>query len=140
MKRRIFLGALFAPLAAHAHSTRVGQIAIGHAWALPSQLSDGQVFLPLVNNGDLPDSLVAARSEIAATIELRRNNRYDDPAETEFELLPGKPLPMRPTARHLRLIGLKHSLKKSEVFSLILDFKAAGEVEAQVHVESSPVD
>jgi copper(I)-binding protein len=140
MKRRIFLLAMFAPTAALAHSFRLGNIAIGHAWALPSQQNDGQVFFPLANQGNAHDELVAARSGICATIELRQNNHYDDPALTSIAVEPKMPVPMRPTARHLRLIGLKQSLKKGDRFPMILDFLNAGEIEIEVIVEDKPGD
>ena len=139
MSRRIFLAAcLLAPRAALAHSFTHGNIAIGHAWALPSSQNDGQVFFPLVNNGKERDELVAARSDVCGLIELRQNNHYDDPPLAAIALEPGKPVPMRPTARHLRLVGLKQPLKPGESFSLILDFLNAGEAEIEVMVEATP--
>jgi periplasmic copper chaperone A len=140
MKRRSFLLVLFAPAAAQAHSFRHGDIAIGHAWALPSQHSDGQVFFPLANQGGKHDELVAARSEICSTIELRQNNRYDDPPLAAIALDPKKPVPMRPTARHLRLVGLKKPLRAGDRFNLILDFLNAGETQIEVFVEEKPGD
>ncbi len=139
MNRRIFLVAcLLAPRAASAHSFTRGNIAIGHAWALPSNLNDGQVFFPLVNNGTEHDELVAARSDVCGLIELRQNNRYDDPPLPAILLEPGKPVPMRPTARHLRLVGLTRPLKIGENFAVILDFLNAGEAEIEVMVEEKP--
>jgi copper(I)-binding protein len=138
MLRRTFLLAVFAPTFAQAHSFRHGDIAIGHAWALPSQQNDGQVFFPLANQGTGHDELVAARSEICSTIELRLNNRYDDPPLTAIALDPNKPVPMRPTARHLRLLGLRQPLKKGDRFNLILDFLNAGETTIEVIVEEKP--
>jgi periplasmic copper chaperone A len=140
MKRRTFLLAVLLPATAQAHSFKLGNIAIGHAWALPSQQNDGQVFFPLANQGRERDELVAARSEICSVIELRQNNRYDDPALASIALEPKIPVPMRPTARHLRLIGLKHPLKKGDRFHLVLDFLNAGEVEIEVIVEDKPGD
>jgi copper(I)-binding protein len=96
MNRRKFLPLMLMPTAAWAHSYKLGEIAIGHGWALPSQQNDGQVFMPLVNNGDTEDALIAARSEICAVIELRTNNRYDEPAAEKFTLPPSRPVPMRP--------------------------------------------
>ncbi len=140
-RRTLLLGLLALPATARAHSYKTGDIAIGHAWALPSAVSgDGQLFFPLVNNGKSPDQLVAARSGICATIELRRNNRYDDPPLTAMELLPGQPLAMRPTARHLRLAGLTRPLILDDRFTVILDFLNAGEIEIEVHVEDTPGD
>ncbi len=138
MKRRTFLLAIIAPTVAQAHSFKLGDIAVGHAWALPSQQNDGQVFFPLANLGTAPDELVGARADICSVIELRQNNRYDDPALISIALDPKKPVPMRPTARHLRLIGLKQPLKKDDRFPIILDFLNAGEIEIEVMVEDKP--
>jgi hypothetical protein len=140
MNRRLFLALPLLTSSARAHSYKHGSIAIGHAWALPSSYTDGQLFLPLVNNGKERDALVAARSPICSLIELRSNARYDDPPLAEIELLPGKPIPMRPSARHLRLIGLNHPLKLGDRFSVILDFLNGGEVEIEAIVEEAPGD
>lgn len=128
------------PETASAHSFKHGAIAIGHAWALPTPLSEGQIFMPMINNGKTSDALLSARSGICSIIELRRNNRYDDLPYPRFELEPGKPFPMRPTARHLRLIGLHQPLEVGNSFSIILDFEFAGEIEILVLVEEKPGD
>ncbi len=140
MKRRLFLSLVLWPVPALAHSLKHGQIAIGHAWALPSAIPDGQVFMPLLNEGNAADALVAARTVAAAFVELRRNARYDDPAETQFDLDPGKPLAMRPQARHLRLVGLTKPLQAGDRFTIVLDFLKAGEIELECHVENVPGD
>lgn len=137
MLRRCFLIGLVLPSVAQAHSTAFGTIAIGHSWALPSQQTDGQLFFPLVNNGKASDALIAARSPVCRLIELRLNNRYDDPPLTSIVLEPGKPVPMRPTARHLRLVGLQRPLQEGESFTAVLDFLKAGEVEIEVVVAAS---
>src|SRR5436190_6773928 len=140
MKRRAFLtvAGLLLPLPAYAHSFRLGDIAIGHAWALPARQTDGQAFFPLVNNGKTRDELLAARSGICIQIELRQNNRYDDPPLKSIILDPGLPVPMRPTARHLRLVGLTKPLAIDDRFTMILDFLNAGEIEIEAIVESQP--
>jgi periplasmic copper chaperone A len=141
MQRRVFLALPFAATAAHAHSYAAGKVKIGHAWALPQVVAqDGQCFMPLYNEGKDADALVAARSDIVSFIELRMNARYDHPAEPQFELLPGRPLAMRPQAVHLRLAGLSRDLKLGDRFRVVLDFLNAGEVEVEVHVENSPGD
>ncbi len=142
MIRRAVLAYLLAavsdPNSLLAHSYKNGNIAIGHAWALPSSQTDAQVFFPLLNSGKTADRLLAARSDIAGLAELRRNNRYDDPPETAFDLKSGKPFPMRPTSFHIRLVGLNKPLVLGGVFSLILDFEVAGEMEISVQVEEKP--
>ena len=140
MKRRIFLLTLFAPTIAQAHSSLHGDIAIGHAWALPRQLADGQVFFPMVIKGNASDELVAARSDVCTFIQLRENNHYDDPPLSSIKLEPGKPVPMRPTAIHLRLIGMRQPLKVGDHFKMVLDFLNSGETEIEVFVEEKPGD
>lgn len=138
LDRRSFLAlvisAAFAP-AALAHSYKVGDIAIGHVWGLPSELTETQVFVPMSNRGHEGDELIAARSFVCSMIELRQNNRYDDPALNSIELLPGKPVAMRKAARHLRLIGLSKPLKAGDRFEMTLDFLKAGETVVEVIVE-----
>lgn len=138
MLRRTFLLAFFAPTFAEAHFFRHGDIAIGHAWALPRQLADGQVFFPMAIKGNESDELVAARSDVCTFIQLRENNHYDDPPLSSIKLEPGKPVPMRPTATHLRLVGMKQPLKVGDRFKIILDFLNAGEFEIEVFVEEKP--
>jgi len=140
MDRRTLLAALLLPVPAQAHSLSIGAIAIGHAWALPANHVDGQALMPIVNRGDKPEELVAARSEICGLIEFRRNARYDDPPLDRFTLDPGVPLPMRPGARHLRLANLARPLEAGADFIIILDFLNAGEVEVEVMIEASPND
>ena len=138
LARRSFLtlvmSAAVAP-AALAHSYKVGPIAIGHVWGLPSELTETQVFVPMSNRGQEADELIAARSPICSMIELRQNNRYDDPALKSIELQPGKPVAMRKAARHLRLIGLSKPLKAGDRFEMMLDFLKAGETVVEVIVE-----
>ncbi len=47
---------------------------------------------------------------------------------------------MRPTATHLRLVGVKQPLKLGDRFKIILDFLNSGEVEIEVFVEEKPGD
>jgi periplasmic copper chaperone A len=136
--RRAFVASSFAfPVAASAsaHSYMAGAIAIGHVWGLPSETNETQVFAPFSNRGSTADELVAARSSICSAIELRQNNRYDDPPLKAIELAPGKPVAMRKVGRHLRLIGLTKPLKAGDRFDMILDFLNAGEVAVEVIVE-----
>jgi periplasmic copper chaperone A len=139
-RRAVLLSTLAIPVAvnAHAHSYTVGAIAIGHVWGLPSETNETQVFAPFSNRGDAADELVAARSSICSAVELRQNNRYDDPPLKSIELAPGKPVAMRKGARHLRLIGLTKSLKPGDRFDMVLDFLHAGEVVVEVIVEDGP--
>lgn len=136
-RRALLLATLALPFAAKAaaHSYKAGDIAIGHVWGLPSESNETQVFVPFSNRGQKADALVAARSNICSIIELRQNNRYDDPELKSIELPPEKPVAMRRGARHLRLIGLTRSMKIGDRFEMILDFLNAGETAVEVIVE-----
>jgi periplasmic copper chaperone A len=134
------VAASMIPRRAVSHSFKHGNISIGHAWALPSSMGEGQVFMPLLNAGTSVERLVTARTDNAAVVELRRNNHYSDPPEDAFELAPMKPFPMRPTAYHLRLVGLQRPLRVGDLFNMVLDFEVAGEVDIEVYVETAPGD
>ncbi len=134
MKRRIFLALMLLPTMAQAHSSKLGNIAIGHSWSLPSTTAEAQVMMPLLNSGETSDSLIAASSPIATSIELRDA----DQVETEFVLDPHKPFPMRAAARHLHLLGLKQALIQGALFPLTLKFKTAGEIQIQIHIANKP--
>lgn len=139
-RRTVLLATLALPVSvsAHAHSYMLGSIAIGHIWGLPSDTKETQVFAPFINRGKAADEIVVARSSICSMIELRQNNRYDDPPLKSIALEPGKPVAMRKGARHFRLIGLTKPLKVGDRFDMILDFLNAGEVTVEVIVEDGP--
>jgi periplasmic copper chaperone A len=139
--RRTLIFLPFLATAASAHSLAAGEIKIGHAWALPGIVGqDGQAFMPLLNTGKEADAIVAARSDVCSFIEFRYHAKYDILAPRQMDLLPGKPIAMRPQAVHLRLGGLNKDLKLDDRFLLILDFLNQGEVEIEVYVENAPGD
>jgi periplasmic copper chaperone A len=141
MKRRSFFLLPFAATTAGAHSLVAGEIKIGHAWALPGIVGqDGQAFMPLLNTGKEAEAMVAARSDACSFIEFRYHAKYDILAPRQMDLLPGRPIAMRPQAVHLRLGGLNHDLKLGDRLMFILDFLNQGEVEIEVHVENAPGD
>jgi copper(I)-binding protein len=133
------MGLVTLPAAARAHSYTKGSIALGHAWALPGE-GEGKAFFPVVNTGSQADELVTAKSSVCTQIEFRRNDKYDDPPLASFVLEPGRPMAMRPTARHLRLMGLKTPLVLDQRFTILLGFRNAGEIEIEFHVEHTPGD
>ena len=135
MKRRIFLSFLLLPSLADAHSYKLGNILIGHAWGLPSKDGETQIFMPLLNSGTTEDSVVSVTSEITKSSELRLDSDYAKPAETSFVLAPQKPFPMRPTAKHIRLIGLTKPLLAGDRISITLKFMNAGETKIEVHIQ-----
>ncbi len=137
-RRALIAGLITLPSLARAESGTLGAIMIGPAWALPADHGDGQLFVPLLNRSGTPDALITARTAICSLVELRRNNRYDDPPLDRIPLEPGQSVPMRPTDRHLRLVSLRNPLRIDENFTVILDFLIAGEVEIAATVATAP--
>ena len=135
MKRRSFLLLAALPSLASAHSYKLGDIAIGHAWGLPSREGETQIFMPLLNTGSSADTLVSVSCDLAKSTELRINNEYTTPAELGFVLEPKKPFPMRPTAKHIRLMGLTKPLIAGDRISITLKFQTAGETKIEVHIQ-----
>ena len=138
MKRRSFLALALMPSLAEAHSYKLGNIAIGHAWGLPSKDGETQIFMPLLNTGSVADSLVSVSCELAKSAELRLNSDYAKPAEAAFTLEPQKPFPMRPTAKHIRLMGLVKPLVAGDHILISLKFATAGETKIEIHVQDRP--
>jgi periplasmic copper chaperone A len=134
MKRRFFLTLMLLPSLAQAHSFKLGNIAIGHAWALPTLSAETQVMMPLLNLGTTTDSLISASSTVATAVELRSAHK----ATFEFALDPNKPFPMRAAANHLQLLGLTKPLSKGDMFPLTLKFKNSGEIKITIIVADRP--
>lgn len=130
MKRRFFLALLLLPSQVWAHSFKLGSIAIGHAWGLPTAGSETSVMLPLLNSGGANDALIKASSPLAQSIELRAGDLNVE----EFILQPNRPFPMRAVANHLQVIGLAKPLAKGEKLNLTLTFKIAGQINLDVHI------
>lgn len=129
-----------ATAAAHAHSYKVGSIAIGHVWAPPpAEGADGiAVYGPLLNSGKAPDRLVGVSSPIAERGRFRteKNGKVGWPAAIELD--PGRPYALAPWRAHIWLSGLKQSVKEGDWFDLDLDFADAGHIAVKVVVEKMP--
>lgn len=95
-------------------------------------------YFVLRNRGGEADRLVAARTEVAGTVELHRSAIEDGvmrmrqvesievPARGEVSLAPG--------GYHLMLIGLTRELKDGDRFTITLDFERSGERVVEVEV------
>lgn len=126
-----------------AHDFRVGDLAIDHPYATPSNpgVATGAVyFRGIRNRGRSADRLIAASTPVAERVELHRM-RLDGEVMRMREIpaidLPaGQTVPLRhgqPT--HLMLLGLKQPLAVGDRFELRLRFAQAGETTVQVWVQ-----
>ena len=69
-----------------------GDIAIGHAWAPPTENGAGAVYLPLLNRGAAPDRLVGASTPIAREVPIRVDKDGEARWPEAIPLVPGKPI------------------------------------------------
>ncbi len=141
MTRLAFLSllgaALAAPVAASAHSYKIGAIEIGHVWAPPSTDGATSVFGPLLNTGSAPDRLVGASAKAATSVAIR--DKHDDRLVTvdSLALPPGKPVSLAPWGARIAVAGLKQPLKEGASFALTLRFAKAGTITVDVLVQTT---
>ncbi len=138
MRRRALL---LAPLSlvlarkAAAHSYKLGPIEIGHPWARPSATGAAAVFLALSNTGRSTDRLTGGTTPIAREVLLRAE---DGSALEYLDLLPHRPVALRPGRKYIALLGLQGPLALDDSFPLSLRFERAGEIAVTVTVEAGP--
>lgn len=133
--------ALFAS-SAFAHDYRAGDIHVDHPYAratVPGQTSGG-AYLTLENKGSNADTLLAAQSPAAQSVEIHtmamNGNVMRMREVAEIDIKPGEKIAMQPgDGYHLMLIGLKAPLKAGEKLPLILTFRKAGKMETSITVE-----
>lgn len=129
---------------AHAHDFKAGNVTIDHPYATPTPpgARTGAIyFRGLRNSGREGDRLLAARSDMSASVEIHRNV-IDGTDVMRMRQLESLDLPpgASPNVRHggdvhLMLIDLKAPLKEGERFKLWLRFERAGEREVAVWVQ-----
>lgn len=129
---------LLLPGVALAHSARLDQIKIGHAWAPPTVKESGAVYMPLLNDGDGEVRLVALSTPVAESVYLRKGKGANAERLESVTLQPGQPLALAAWRVHMWMEGLKRPLEEGQRFPLTLTFEEAGEVTIDVIVESTP--
>lgn len=134
-RRAFFLMPLSLVLARNAAAQAVvlGAISIEHPWAKPSVTEAAAMFMQLVNDGPKPDRLLGGISPIAETVILRAR---DGSALEYFDLLPKRPVSLRPGGRYIALRGLSEPLALDDTFPLTLHFAEAGDLSLTVVVEA----
>lgn len=148
-KLRVFtaaLGGLLTASAVCAHDYEAGELRIGHpstrATPLPGATAIG--YLEIDNHGAKDDTLLGARSDAAAQIEIHQMSEQNGiarmraldkglsiPAHASVDLSPeGK------DGYHLMLIGVKRQLQAGERVPVTLNFARAGAVKVEFEVEA----
>lgn len=151
---RIAFGLLAAALAACAQAPQGPRIRIENAWARPGAMAMGEgmghgmshaggastsaAFFVVVNEGDAPDALVGAVSEVARSVEVHETVMEGDVAK--MRPVPRVEIPARgrvafqPRGLHVMLIDLTRPLNAGDTFTLTLRFERSGEIPVTVAV------
>ncbi|WP_076593240.1 copper chaperone PCu(A)C [Herminiimonas arsenitoxidans] len=129
--------------AAVAHDYRVGDISVDHPYAratVAGQTSGG-AYLTLENKGNSADTLISAKSPVAASVEIHTMSMTADHVMRmrevgTLEIKAKEKIAMQPgDGYHIMLIGLKSPLKVGDKLPLTLTFKKAGKIETSIFVE-----
>lgn len=131
----VLLAVLFGPSA----TALAAEATVGAPWARATagRAETGAAYLTL-KGGDSADSLVAAASPVAATVELHTHLEEDGVMRmrpvASIPVGSGEKVELKPGGLHIMLIGLKGPLKEGKRFPLTLTFQRAGTVEVEVPI------
>lgn len=116
-----------------AHSYKQGDIRIGHIWAYatPPNVTETEIYAPLLNTGKEQDRLIGASSPLAAKIEIREGAKKPGAIILESN----KPVSLRPNGIYLAVSGLKQPLKEGDMMPLTLRFEKAGAAQIEAMIE-----
>lgn len=139
--RRAGLGALLGLIATRAQAQDHGPIRAEAGWSRAAGAGRVGVGYLTLRNAGPADRLIAARAEIARTVELHAHIRDGDvmrmrPLEA-VDLPAGGAVTLQPGGLHLMLIELRQPLQQGETVPVTLVFEKAGEVQVQLAVQSA---
>lgn len=116
-------------------------INIAASWVRPSSKgSNTGMFFRVSNNGNKPDTLFAAESNIAEKTEVHETFQQGEDMmgmrEVEHIVIePGETFDFKPMAYHIMLINLNEDLEDGDSATITLQFKNAGMVSVTAPVE-----
>ena len=142
----IGLVALVAPAAAHGAGASVR---VDDAWARRAPMivtsdpkgftGNGAAYAKLVNSGKQADTLIAASSDVAGTVEIHETYQESGLMKMRevgrIDVGPGQTVELKPGSYHLMFINLKRDLKAGESFDLTLKFRNAGSIPVRAVVK-----
>ncbi|MCS6962917.1 copper chaperone PCu(A)C [Thermoflexus sp.] len=156
--RVLTVATLVGLLAACAAPAATGpRITIQDPWARPGAMGMGMehghgmshgggstsaVYFVAINDGDQPDVLIGAASDVAEKVEIHETKMEGDVAKMQpvprVEIPARGRVEFRPRGLHIMLIGLKRDLKVGDTFNLTLRFEKSGEIPISVTVKEMP--
>ena len=98
----------------------------------------GAVYFTLVNEGNAPDALVGARSDVAMTAGLHETQMEGDVMRMvpvpRIEVPAGGRTELKPGSLHVMLVDLKQDLNPGDTATLILRFEKSPEITVAAEV------
>ena len=138
LKPLLFAGALaLLPSIAAAQM----QVEDPYARAASATAISGAAFMLITNPTDTDDRLIAARSDVAARVELHTHIQTDEGVMRMVELEEGIPLPAGETVMlqrgglHVMFLGLTRPLNQDDAVELTLEFENAEPLTVTVPVD-----
>jgi len=133
--------ALLAGMAA-ANQYELGTLVIDHPWtrATAPGMPMGVAYLSITNNGKNADTLIAASTPAAASVEMHETSIVDGMARmrplSEVPIPPGATVRIEPGGIHLMLVDLRSALERGRSVPLVLEFRHAGNITVQLDVQA----
>lgn len=130
--------------AALAADYQAGTLTIGAPWAraTPPVAQTGAGFMTLTNAGSEDDTLLGAKAEVSAKVELHTHTHED--GVMKMRQVENIPVPanastaLEPGGLHVMFIGLHAPLTVGQQFPVTLQFAKAGEVTVEMSVQAGP--
>jgi protein SCO1/2 len=111
---------------------------VRRAPAMPDSPSSAAGYVTIVNRGAMPDALVSATADVAASVEIHETRNMSGMMMMEkvpkLVVPPGARVELKPGGYHLMLIGLKQALGPGQTVTLTLVFERAGSINTRAEV------
>jgi len=128
-------------LSAIAADYKAGDLTLSNTWtrATPPKAKAGGGFVEIVNNGSETDKLVAAKSDVAAKVEIHEMSVTDGvmkmrELEGGIEIPAGETVTLKPGGLHIMFMGLNQSFEEGSTVPVVLTFEKAGDVAVELDV------
>ena len=126
-----------------AHDYKLGALQIDHPWtrATAATAKTGGGFLTIVNKGNTPDRLIAARSPASMKVEIHEMKMDGQvmrmrELEKGLEIPAGATVTLKPGGYHIMFMELKAPLAKDTKVPVTLVFEKAGSIDVDLKVEA----
>jgi periplasmic copper chaperone A len=135
--------AMLVATPAQAHSHKFKTLEIVHPWCIETSDAAKPVIVSMTirNAGGRPDTLLSAKTSIAAKAELREAAAPDAEGNVigSVAVASHGEVNLKRAGPHIVLSGVKKQLGAYDAFPMTLVFERAGKVEVEVQVEEASI-